>query len=137
IDRTKVDRIRVVDYHRNVNALFGYSCSNLHWLGDPSTMKRTEVWPLFSAETIALTKNCFGNSTGVAWGDFLGDFLLAGGTMADIENHWYNDLNNAGSSSCSNCNCNFSNGDNHIGGFMWFTSSILFTNSVQRKAREV
>ena len=127
IDNTDVDRILLVDYHRNQNALFGYNCDNLFWLGSPSSRPRTNILDLMSAEDGSYTKLVCQNylpSSNPNWDNFLGNYLTSH-TMADAESIWYNSLLTSNSTSCTNCSCSFSNGDNRIGGFMWFVSSII------------
>jgi hypothetical protein len=139
IDLTLVDRILLVDYHKNPNVLFGYNCDNLYWLGQPSGRSRTEILNLMSAESPAFPKVPCVNypNTPLFWGDFLGNHLQTHMvTLADVENTWYTDLLAASSSSCTNCGCNFTNGDNQIGGFMWFTSSILINHNIFRKGEQ-
>ena len=117
--------------------MFGYNCDNLYWLGQPSGRGRTEILDLLSAESPSFLKYVCANYTTSSANrdDFLGDFLnTSPNTMADAENKWYSDLISSVGSSCSNCGCTFSNGDNEIKGFMWFTSSILLDHSIYRNS---
>lgn len=123
--------------------MFGYSCDNIYWLGHNTTGRKTQIWSLLSAESSRYTKNCFNATSTTRWDDFLGDYLegvgpVFGGnphTLRDAESEWLNDIQAATTTSCSNCSCNFTNGNNNITGFMWFVSSILFENNFRRLGR--
>ena len=139
IDLTFVDRILLVDYHQNPNVLFGYNCDNLYWLGQPSGRSGTEILNLMSAESSTFPKAVCANypNAGNYWDDFLGNYLSSPlTTLYDVENTWYTDLLSATASSCLNCGCSFTNGDNRIKGFIWFTSSILINHGIYRTSGE-
>ncbi len=119
------DRVMIHSYRCDPADLFPYASApstpdpgRLELFGNSSSMKpNTEIWPIFSAESSTF------NDSYNNWCDFLGGFLRLGGinNIAYCENIFQNDYD-----------LNSSSWDNTIGGYTWFTSSFMISNSLLR-----
>ncbi len=127
------DRILLIDYHPLPTALFLYQCSDITRLSLSGTKPGTVIWPLVSAESNQFLKACWGNQIfddqglAIHWNPYLGDHLLTPNSLYSAEIQHYNDVINGQNNGvyCPYCNCTFGYNDSEIGGYMWFTYSVL------------
>lgn len=142
----RYDRILLVSYNKNPERLFPHNDAGWFWFAR-TDRPNTEIWPLFHAGAEALYKHhVFGTThgNGMYSDDYLGDFYLNGGTLADAEDVYHEAWSNAHIScnyECEYCNTNFISlpfpvdqcdywmGDSNLGGFMYYDYFALFDAS--------
>jgi hypothetical protein len=143
-----VDRILLIDYHKNLNALVLFHCTGLIHLGKNTNKFNSIIWPLFSAESNLFYKACWGTpkyddqGNLILWNDYLGNYLSTPNSLFSIEDRYLTDLVAAVTTPpwCVYCSCAFDNGDNNVNGFMWYTYVVLndtYNNHIFHRKRNV